>query len=99
MHLLSKILQVVLRYEIFPGGSRSHIRDHLPEKYTYSTSTYPLYWRGVNINKFKFAMRLMEHNINHLLIHCNIQSFQSSDHMLFKLSILFNHLLGTGGKW
>ena len=68
VHLLSKILQVTLRYEIIPGGSRSHIRDHLPSKTTAFSNVYPLYWRGVHAKKsFSIAMTLMQYNIDHLI--------------------------------
>jgi|TARA_B100000780_G_C21108319_1_gene447709 hypothetical protein len=95
VHLLSKILQVTLRYEIIPGGSRSHIRDHLPHKKTAFSTVYPLYWRGVHANKFKFAMTLLQYNINHILVHRGVKNFYpTQDHMLYKLMQLFEHELG-----
>lgn len=95
VHLLSKILQVTLRYEILPGGSRSHIRNHLPERTTAFSDVYPLYWRGVSNNRFKWAMKLMQCNINHLLAHRGVKQFDpTKDHMLYKLMRLFEYELG-----
>jgi hypothetical protein len=95
VHLLSKILQVTLRYEIIPGGSRSHIRDHLPSKTTAFSNVYPLYWRGVHAKKsFSIAMTLMQYNIDHLTRHRGVKKFRKQDHMLYKLMLLLQHELG-----
>mgnify|MGYP003332243046 CR=1 FL=1 len=48
VHLLAKVFQVALRYQIVPGGSRSRIRNCLPLKTQAEFLEYPLYWRGVS---------------------------------------------------
>jgi hypothetical protein len=48
VHLLAKVFQIALRYEMVPGGSRSRIRNCLPLKTQAEYLEYPLYWRGVS---------------------------------------------------
>ena len=55
VHLLSKIFQIVLRYEMVPGGSRSRIRDYLPSKTQADYLEYPLFWRGVSAPNITFT--------------------------------------------
>ncbi len=57
--LMAAVFGVTLRYKLVPGGSRSHIRDHLPIRSPANEGKdadgemkpyfeYPLYWRGVS---------------------------------------------------
>jgi len=90
--LLSKILQVPLRY--FPElvGSRSKLRDDvMPHLGT--VSEFPLYWRGVDQKAFQSGLKVLNADVQQLCAAVGLVVSDSS-HVLKTVDALFLHLLG-----
>ena len=103
--LLSDFFDINLRYEPVHRGSRSFIRDnfaanHISPTTTTNTNTvainmdYPLFWSGVDRNRFDIAVRYLEHDIDRLLLKRNVILQNGRMHMLAKLLKLFDKELG-----
>jgi Vacuolar sorting 38 and autophagy-related subunit 14 len=86
--LCSRYLDVALRYPMLPMGSRSVIQDTLG-KYGVQQK-FPLYSRGVERNRFDYAVFLLNKNIEQLL---NSQGLAviTLRHTLPNLQILLSH--------
>ena len=87
--LLSKYLEVPLRYFPQHMGSRSQIRDDV----IHPGSEYPLYSKGVDAKAFKVGVVMLQRDVKQL---CNAQGLDIPDkhHMLQSLMQLFSHVLG-----
>jgi len=62
--MLSRWLDVPLRYSMVPACSRSTISDPIS---TLSANTFPLYSRGVDRTRFEYAVYLLNKNLEQLL--------------------------------
>jgi len=70
--MLSRWLDVPLRYPMKPGLSRSTISDHI-SSFSTSTNSFPLYARGVDRNRFEYAVFLLNKNLEQLLNSQNLE--------------------------
>lgn len=87
--LLSKYLQVPLRYFPRHQASRSSLRDEVIS----SATEFPLYWKAVVQDDFRVAVLMLQRDIKQLL---NSQGLPVLDtHMLANLQSLFAALLDT----
>ncbi|XP_063967280.1 UV radiation resistance-associated gene protein-like [Lytechinus pictus] len=64
--MISKLLQVPLRYQIHYNGSRSTIHDHITEPLQDKDRDFPLYTRGKEKFHFNYAVYLLNRNIAQL---------------------------------
>jgi hypothetical protein len=91
--LLSKYLQVPLRYYPRHMSSRSSMRDEVLSSGAASPLEYPLYWKGVVQDDFRVAVLMLQRDIKQLL---NSQGLAVVEgHMLANVARLFTVLLDT----
>eukprot|EP00057_Strongylocentrotus_purpuratus_P033434 XP_791387.3 PREDICTED: UV radiation resistance-associated gene protein [Strongylocentrotus purpuratus] len=64
--MISKFLQVPLRYSIHYNGSRSTIHDHITEQLQDKDRDFPLYTKGREKFHFNYAVYLLNRNIAQL---------------------------------
>eukprot|EP00753_Platysulcus_tardus_P006766 PLAT14553.1.p1 GENE.PLAT14553.1~~PLAT14553.1.p1 ORF type:complete len:427 (+),score=150.18 PLAT14553.1:5-1285(+) len=85
--MLSKYLQVPLRYSLLHAASRSSVRDEV-----LGHSGYPLYWRGVERTKFDAAVTFLQRDVNQLLSHRGVPLLEGT-RLLASLHRLMQHEL------
>jgi len=89
--MLSKYLQVPLRYRLIYKASRSSIGDDAQD-----TNPFPLYAKNTDENAFDWAILLLNKNIEHLLDVRVLnwhEKAQHSQNTLENLAILLEHEL------
>ena len=73
MLMLSKYLQIPLRYQLVYSASRSAVRDRVaPGRETPSPTSniYPLYRRGVDNARFVTAIEFLQANVRQVRLAC-----------------------------
>jgi len=85
--MISKYLEVPLRYPMIPMCSRSVIRDDISQQ---ASPKFPLYSRGVDRTRFEYAVFLLNKNLEQLL---NSQSLDVTTlrNTLPNLQVLLRH--------
>jgi len=91
MLMLSKYLQIPLRYQLVYSASRSAVRDRVaPGRETPSPTSniYPLYRRGVDNARFVTAIEFLQANVRQVLTVRGVH-YDEKAHMLKNLNELF----------
>ena len=94
MVMLSKYLEVPLRYQLIFSASRSLVRDRVFSSGA-SGGTYPLFRKGVDRERFERAVRLLEADVEQLLVARDAE-FDPRAPVLANLRSLFTHELRRG---
>lgn len=70
--MLSRILNLPLRYPVEYRGSRSQIQDHIHTKLTDRERNFPLYSKGKKDFYFQYGVFLLNKNISQLRWYCGL---------------------------
>jgi len=85
--MLSKYLEIPLRYPVLPMCSRSVIRDNISQQIS---PKFPLYSRGVDKTRFEYGVFLLNKNLEQLLNSLGMDII-SLRHTLPNLQVVLNH--------
>lgn len=89
VQLLSKYLDIPLRYPMQPMMSRSTIQDVVA-----TSDRFPLYSKAQNIEQFRFAVALLNRNVEQLVLSQRLEPFGLRE-TLPNLRLLLDHFIAT----
>ena len=91
MLMLSKYLEIPLRYQLVYSASRSAVRDRVApgrEAASPTSNIYPLYRRGVDNARFLMAIEFLQADVRQVLTARGVR-YDEKAHMLKNLNELF----------